>query len=71
MTISKIRDKISSHVGNEVKVVHNEGRNKVFEYRGKVVEVYPNVFIILDNNSKRSFSYYDVLTDTVKVSFKL
>ena len=71
MTISKIRDKISSHVGNEVKVVHNEGRNKIFEYRGKVVEVYPNVFIILDNNSKRSFSYYDVLTDTVKVSFKL
>ena len=71
MTISKIRDKISSHVGNEVKVVHNEGRNKIFEYRGKVVEVYPNVFIILDNNSKRSFSYYDVLTDTVKVSFEL
>ena len=71
MTISKIRDKISSHVGNEVKVVHNEGRNKIFEYRGKVVEVYPNVFIILDNNSKRSFSYYDVLTDTTKISFKM
>ena len=71
MTIDMIRDKISNHVGNEVKVTHNEGRNKILEYRGKVVEVYPNIFIVLDHDSKRSFSYHDVLTETVKVTFKL
>lgn len=73
MTIEKIRSSINDNLGNDVKIIHNEGRNKIYEYRGKVVEVYKNIFIVLDrnNDSKRSFSYYDVLTDTVKVSFKL
>lgn len=73
MTIEKIRKDINKNLGNYVKIIHNEGRNKIYEYTGKVVEVYNNIFIILDNDndSKRSFSYYDVLTETVKVSFKL
>lgn len=73
MTIEKIKRDINDNLGNDVKIVHNEGRNKIYEYSGKVVEVYNNIFIVLDSNSdsKRSFSYYDVLTETVKVSFKL
>ena len=71
MTIECIRDNIQNHIGNVCKIIHNEGRNRVFEYEGKVIEVYRNVFIILDKNNKRSFSYHDVLTDTTKVSFKL
>ncbi len=70
MTIETIRDNITNNMGNEVKVVHNEGRNKILEYRGRVVEVYNNIFIVLDHDSKRSFSYHDVLTETVKISFK-
>jgi uncharacterized protein Veg len=73
MTIEKIRSNINKNLGNEIKVIHNEGRNKIYEYEGKLVEVYNNIFIILDNtnDSKRSFSYYDVLTETVKVLFKM
>lgn len=73
MTIEKIKRDINDNLGNDVKIIHNEGRNKIYEYSGKVVEVYNNIFIILDSNSdsKRSFSYYDVLTETVKVSFNL
>lgn len=73
MNINKIKEDINKNIGNEVKIVHNEGRNKIYEYTGKVVEVYNNIFIILDskNDSKRSFSYCDVLTETVKVSFKM
>ena len=73
MTIEKIRNDINDNLGQDVKIIHNEGRNRIYEYSGKVVEVYKNIFIVLDrdNDSKRSFSYYDVLTDTVKVSFKL
>ena len=40
------------------------------EYHGKVVEVYHNIFIVLDDGGKRSFSYHDVLTETAKISFK-
>lgn len=73
MTIEKIRSDINDNLGSNVKITHNEGRNKIYEYRGKVIEVYNNIFIILDSNndSKRSFSYHDILTKTVKISFKV
>ena len=73
MTIDKIRRNINRNLGNNIKIVHNEGRNKIYEYEGKIVEVYSNIFIMLDDNndSKRSFSYYDVLTETVKVFFEM
>ena len=71
MTIDKIREDINNNMGNVAVITHNEGRNKIYEYEGKVVEVYRNIFVIMDKYSKRSFSYYDVLTDTTKVSFKM
>ena len=71
MTIEKIRNNIHNNVGNVAVITHNEWRNKIQEYEGEVIEVYRNIFVIMDNNSKRSFSYYDVLTDTTKVSFKI
>ena len=71
MTIDKIREDINNNMGNVAVITHNEGRNKIYEYEGRVVEVYRNIFVIMDKHSKRSFSYYDVLTDTTKVSFKM
>ena len=69
MTIETIKRDINDNVGNNIKVIHNEGRNKIYEYNGKVTEVYPNIFIVMVKDSKRSFSYCDVLTDTVKIFF--
>ena len=69
MTIENIKRDINDNVGNNIRVIHNEGRNKIYEYNGKVVEVYPNIFIVMVKESKRSFSYCDVLTDTVKIFF--
>jgi uncharacterized protein Veg len=71
MTRDKIRTNIHNNVGNVAVITHNEGRNRVLEYEGKVIEVYRNIFVILDKDSKRSFSYNDVLTDITKVSFKM
>ena len=71
MTIEKIRDNIHHHVGNVISVTYNEGRNKVTRYEGRVIEVYHSIFIILDHDSKRSFSYCDILTETVHISFKV
>ena len=71
MTIEAIRDSIHHNVGNRVQVIHNEGRNKISRYEGRVIEVYRNIFIVMEHENKRSFSYHDVLTETVKVSFKL
>lgn len=71
MTIEKIRNNIHNNMGNVAVITYNEGRNKIQEYEGEVIEVYRNIFVIMDNNNKRSFSYYDVLTDTTRISFKM
>ena len=71
MTIDAIRKKIHHNVGNNIKIFHNEGRNKITRYEGKVIEVYRNIFIVMDRDGKKSFSYYDILTQTVKISFKM
>ncbi|MBQ8681621.1 MAG: hypothetical protein IJ509_01775 [Bacilli bacterium] len=71
MTIEKIRNNIHNNMGNVAVITHNEGRNRILEYEGKVIEVYRNIFVILDKGSKKSFSYHDVLTDTTRVSFKM
>ena len=70
MTIEKIRENIYENMGNEIKVVYNEGRNRFVSYEGRVIEVYPNIFIVLDRMHKRSFSYRDVLTNVIEISFK-
>ena len=31
MTIDKIRNNINRNLGNNIKVIHNEGRNKIYE----------------------------------------
>ena len=71
MTIEKIKKDINHNMGNEVKVIHNEGRNKIYEYNGKIVEVYNNIFIVMSDDVKKSFSYRDILTNNIKISFKM
>ena len=71
MTIEKIKKDINNNVGNDVKVIHNEGRNKIYEYNGRITEVYNNIFIVDTDDSKKSFSYRDILTNNVKISFKM
>ena len=71
MTFEKIREDISNNIGNVAVITHNEGRNKIQEYEGPVVEVYRNIFVIRDKNNKRSFSYHDILIDATKIFFKL
>ena len=71
MTIEKIKRDINHNMGNEVRVIHNEGRNKIYECNGKIVEVYNNIFIVMSDDVKKSFSYRDILTNNIKISFKM
>jgi len=70
--IEKIRNDIKNNVGNYVNVVHNDGRNKIYEYKGKLVEIYNNIFIImLEDGSKRCFKYSDILTKTIELDMSV
>ena len=68
--INKIKREIKQNVGNRVKILYNGSRNKKEEYIGLIKEVYPNIFIVEVQNSEiKSFSYCDVLTNTVEIFF--
>lgn len=72
MNITLIKNKINSRIGDNVKVVYNGSRNRKEEYSGVISEIYNYIFIVkIDNNEKKSFSYSDVLTNTIEIFFDI
>lgn len=68
--INKIRDNIKNNVGNRVKILYNGSRNKKEDYVGIINEFYNNIFIVkLDTGEVKSFSYSDILTNTIEIFF--
>jgi len=70
MNISTIKNKIDNRIGDNVTVVYNGSRNRKEEYSGVISEAYNYIFIVkIDKNEKKSFSYSDVLTNTIEIFF--
>lgn len=69
----EIRKKLESHLGEKIKLKANRGRRKTYEKEGVLESIYPSIFIVrVDENNyyqRLSFSYADVLTETVELSF--
>ena len=65
MTIEKIKNNIDSKLGDNVKIIYNGSRNKKEEYSGIISETY----IKTDSDEVKSFSYRDVLTNTIELFF--
>ena len=69
----EIKKKLELHLGERIRLKANRGRRKTFEKEGVLESVYPSIFIIrVDENNyfqRLSFSYADVLTETVELSF--
>lgn len=70
MTIEKIKSTINEKIGDGVKIISNGSRNKKEKYQGVITEVYNNIFIVkLDSDETKSFSYSDVLTNSIEIFF--
>ena len=72
-TLDEIKQSLQEHVGEEVMVLANGGRKKMIERSGQLEGVYPCVFTVkLDREKypieRMSYSYTDVLTETVKLT---
>lgn len=70
MTIEKIKENLSENVGNKVKVVFNIGRNKTEEFEATIKEIYNFIFVVETEKENKSFTYSDVLTNTVELHFE-
>ncbi|MGM0445060.1 MAG: Veg family protein [Bacillota bacterium] len=73
-TLSEIKRNISQYLGKEVIIKADRGRRRSINKEGVLAKTYDNIFIIKidDNEQERhlSFSYADLLTDSVKLKLK-
>ena len=70
-SIGDIKNTLDCQLGNRIVLKANGGRKKTIERSGVLKETYPSVFIVeLDNFERVSYTYTDVLTDNVQVSFE-
>ncbi|QCX33422.1 hypothetical protein FDN13_06690 [Caloramator sp. E03] len=73
--LSAIKKNMDEHIGEKVLLKANSGRRKIIVKEGILEKTYPNIFVIRvdgDDNSSRmiSYSYSDILTQTVQLIFK-
>ena len=68
--IGEVRSKLNDYVGQKVTIKYNIGRNKYEKYHVTIKELYENVFLVeLNNNAKKSFTYTDIITKTIKIDY--
>ena len=73
MTIEKIKNNMKDHIGEEIKLKFNGSRNKIEYYNAILKDFYNSVFTVQiknDYNEVKSFSYKDILTNTLEISFR-
>ena len=73
MTIEKIKNRISEHIGEEIELKFNGSRNKIEHYNAVLKDVYQKVFTVQiknEYNEVKSFSYSDVWTNTLEINFR-
>ena len=71
--IENIRNKLLLKKGESLNFKYNGSRNQIEEFTGVITEMYDYVFTIKLNNSNnkiKSFSYSDVLTNTLEIFTK-
>lgn len=72
--LDSIKKDLDSFVGQRVTLKANRGRRKILQREGILEKTYPNIFVIKvdgDHNPRRiSYSYADILTETVEIKVK-
>ncbi|MTI96814.1 MAG: Veg protein [Firmicutes bacterium] len=72
-TLALIKEDLDEFIGQRITLKANRGRKKSIERTGILERTYPSHFIVqLDEdyfNRKMSFSYADILTKTVEITF--
>lgn len=70
--LDDIKKELESHVGERIRVKANKGRKKVDEKEGILEKTYPYIFVVKIEEGQLSerrvsYSYTDVLTETVEL----
>lgn len=71
-TLNNIRLSLEKHIGRKIVLKANKGRKQIVTKEGILETLYPNVFVVKLDGAKSagnrvSYSYSDLLTETVKL----
>ena len=64
-----IRERLSTHKGERVRIKINGMRNRVDHYTGIIKEIYPQIFTVDTSSGIKSFSYSEIINGEVIISF--
>lgn len=67
MSKTTIIRNLKKHIGDELVIKYNLGRNKFETYRVKLKQLYSHIFIVEDNDLIRCFSYSDIIMRNIKI----
>lgn len=68
MMLNNVKKFVFSNVNKSFIFRFNGNRNQSEEFFGKIIAVYPSIFIIeLDNKIIKSFSYSDLLINNLEI----
>ena len=67
--IDAIKNEIKNHLNKEVKVISKENRNRNDIFYGYIVEYYSHVFIVSNGLERKSYSYNDILSKDIQLTF--
>ena len=67
MSKTTIVRNLMRHIGDELVIKYNLGRNKYEIYRVRLKKLYNHVFIVEDRELIRCFSYSDIIMKNIKV----
>ncbi|MEG2311235.1 MAG: Veg family protein, partial [Bacilli bacterium] len=72
MNINLVKEELNTHIGADVTIKYNLGRNKYESYNVRIKELYNYIFLVemLDDKNLeiKSFSYSDIITKTIKIN---
>ncbi len=73
LTVHTVKEELNKHIGDEVTIKYNLGRNKFEKYHVRLKKLYDHVFTVelekLKTKQIKSFSYSDVITKTIKIDY--
>lgn len=73
LTVHTVKEELNKHIGDEVTIKYNLGRNKFEKYHVRLKKLYDHVFTVemekLKTKQIKSFSYSDVITKIIKIDY--
>ena len=75
--MKKIKEDIKAHEGQEVELTLENGRKREKNKIGRLIEVYPSLFIVeytdikdgIENTYVESYTYSDILTEKTLIRY--